>query len=110
VISVFSTLSGGLPFVAAFTVAVHRNWPTALITSALLALAAWPSLLLYNGHDGTLMLTVVVPPLSRRPSRASWPSSDSTTASSSPWWRGTRACADEYAEKVRRRRHGRHPA
>ena len=60
VISVFSTLSGGLPYVAAFTVAVHRDWPTALITSALLALAAWPSLLLYNGDDGTLMLTVVI--------------------------------------------------
>jgi signal transduction histidine kinase len=60
VISVFSTLSGGLPYVAAFTVAVHRNWPTALITSALLALAAWPSLLLYNGDDGMLMLTVVI--------------------------------------------------
>jgi signal transduction histidine kinase len=60
VISVFSTLSGGLPYAAAFTVAVHRNWPTALITSALLALAAWPSLLLYNGGSGELMLVVVV--------------------------------------------------
>jgi signal transduction histidine kinase len=48
VISVFSTLSGGLPFVAAFTVAVHRHWPTALVTSTLLALAAWPGLLLYR--------------------------------------------------------------
>ncbi len=47
-ISVFSTLSGGLPFVAAFTVAVHRHWPTALVTSTLLALAAWPGLLLYR--------------------------------------------------------------
>ena len=43
-----STLSGGLPFVAAFTVAVHRHWPTALVTSTLLALAAWPALLLYR--------------------------------------------------------------
>jgi signal transduction histidine kinase len=60
VISVFSTLSGGLPFVAAFTVAVDRNWPTALITSALLALATWPSLLLYNGSDGMVMLIVVI--------------------------------------------------
>src|SRR5690349_8573945 len=62
-ISVFSTLIGGLPFVAAFTVAVHRNWPTALVTSTLLALAAWPSLILYSS-DGTtsvggLMLVVV---------------------------------------------------
>ena len=48
VISVFSTLSGGLPFVAAFTVAVHRHWPTALVTSTLLALATWPALLLYR--------------------------------------------------------------
>jgi signal transduction histidine kinase len=60
VISVFSTLSGGLPYVAAFTVAAHRNWPTALITSALLALAAWPSLLLYNSGSGELMLVVVI--------------------------------------------------
>jgi signal transduction histidine kinase len=60
VISVFSTLSGGLPFVAAFTVATHRNWPTALITSTLLALAAWPSLLLYNGSDGGVMVIVVI--------------------------------------------------
>lgn len=59
VTSVFSTLSGGLPFVAAFTVAVHRNWPAALITSALLALAAWPSLLLYNSGDGVVMLIVM---------------------------------------------------
>src|SRR5690348_4879159 len=48
VISVFSTLTGGLAFVAAFTVAVHRNWPTALVTSALLTLAAWPSMILYS--------------------------------------------------------------
>jgi hypothetical protein len=48
VISVFSTLAGGLAFVAAFTVAVHRNWPTALVTSALLTLAAWPSMILYS--------------------------------------------------------------
>jgi signal transduction histidine kinase len=47
-ISVFSTISGGLPFVAAFTVAVHRHWPTALVASALLAAAAWPGLLLYR--------------------------------------------------------------
>jgi signal transduction histidine kinase len=60
VISVFSTLSGGLPYAAAFTVAVHRNWPTALITSALLALAAWPSLLLYNSGVGEVMLVVVI--------------------------------------------------
>jgi signal transduction histidine kinase len=64
VISVFSTLSGGLPFVAAFTVAVHRNWPTALVTSALLTLAAWPSLVLYSGDGtnsvGVLMVVVAV--------------------------------------------------
>src|SRR5262245_53255250 len=48
VLSVFSTLSGGLPFVAAFTVAVHRHWPTALAASTLLALATWPGLLLYR--------------------------------------------------------------
>jgi signal transduction histidine kinase len=61
---VFSTLSGGLPFVAAFTVAVHRNWPTALVTSALLTLAAWPSLILYTGGGttgvGVLMVVVAV--------------------------------------------------
>ena len=64
VISVFSTLSGGLAFVAAFTVAVHRNWPTALVTSALLTLAAWPSLVLYTGggtrNVGVLMVVVTV--------------------------------------------------
>ena len=61
VISVFSTLSGGLPFVAAFTVAVHRHWPTALLTSALLTLAAWPSLILYRNSDiGVLMLVVAI--------------------------------------------------
>ena len=59
VISVFSTLAGGLPFVAAFTVAVHRNWPTALVTSALLTLAAWPSLVLYSG-DGTTSVGVLM--------------------------------------------------
>ena len=59
VISVFSTLAGGLPFVAAFTVAVHRNWPTALVTSALLTLAAWPSLILYSG-DGTTSVGVLM--------------------------------------------------
>ena len=57
-ISVFSTLSGGLPFVAAFTVAVHRHWPTALVTSALLAAAAWPGLLLYR--DGSMRDTEVL--------------------------------------------------
>ncbi len=60
VISVFSTLSGGLPYAAAFTVAVHRNWPTALITSALLALATWPSLLLYGSDSGVVLLIVVI--------------------------------------------------
>ena len=61
VISVFSTLSGGLPFVAAFTVAVYRHWPTALLTSALLTLAAWPSLVLYRNSDiGVLMLFVAI--------------------------------------------------
>jgi signal transduction histidine kinase len=64
VISVFSTLSGGLAFVAAFTVAVHRNWPTALVTSALLTLAAWPSLVLYTSGGttsvGVLMVVVAV--------------------------------------------------
>ncbi len=63
-VSVFSTLVGGLPFVAAFTVAVHRNWPTALVTSALLALAAWPSVILYTGggtrNVGVLMVVVTV--------------------------------------------------
>ncbi len=63
-ISVFSTLSSGLPFVAAFTVAVHRNWPIALVTSALLTLAAWPSLVLYTGGGttsvGVLMVVVAV--------------------------------------------------
>lgn len=60
VISTFSTLSGGLPFVAAFTVAVYRNWPTAVVTSVLLALAAWPSLLLYSSDVGVLMLVISV--------------------------------------------------
>jgi signal transduction histidine kinase len=62
-ISVFSTISGGLPFVAAFTVAVHRHWPTALVTSALLAVAAWPSLLLYRDsgmHDTEILFVFVV--------------------------------------------------
>jgi signal transduction histidine kinase len=57
-ISVFSTLSGGLAFVAAFTVAVHRHWPTALVTSALLAAAAWPGLLLYR--DSSMRDTEVI--------------------------------------------------
>jgi signal transduction histidine kinase len=60
VISTFSTLSGGLPFVAAFTVAVHRNWPTAVVTSVLMALASWPSLLLYSSDVGVLMLVISV--------------------------------------------------
>jgi signal transduction histidine kinase len=64
VISVFSTLSGGLPFVAAFTVAVHRNWPTALFTSTLLAVTTWPALLLYRSdtmrNTEILMLFVVI--------------------------------------------------
>lgn len=63
VISVFSTVSGGLPFVAAFTVAVHRNWPTALLTSTLLAVATWPSLLLYRSdsmHDTEILMLFVV--------------------------------------------------
>jgi signal transduction histidine kinase len=62
-ISVFSTLSGGLPFVAAFTVAVHRHWPTALLTSTLMALAAWPGLLLYRDssmHDTEILFVFVV--------------------------------------------------
>ena len=61
-ISVFSTLAGGLPFVAALTVAIHRNWPTALVTSVALTLAAWPSLLLYRGSSsvGASMLTIVI--------------------------------------------------
>jgi len=56
VISVFSTLAGGLAFVAAFTVAVHRNWPTALVTSALLTLGAWPSMILYS-DGGSLKIS-----------------------------------------------------
>jgi signal transduction histidine kinase len=61
VTSVFSTLTGGLPFIAAFVVASRRNWPTALVTSALLTAAAWPSLLLYpdgSSSNGAAMLTV----------------------------------------------------
>src|SRR3954453_18396835 len=54
-----SDTSRGLPFVAAFTVAVHRNWPTALVTSTLLTLAAWPSLILYSG-DGTTSIGVLM--------------------------------------------------
>src|ERR1700759_1569611 len=62
VVSLFSTLVGGLPLVAALTVAIHRNWPTALVTSALLTAVAWPSLLLYPGDSSAeaSMLTVAV--------------------------------------------------
>ena len=62
VASSFCTLTGGLPFVAALTVAIHRNWPTALVTSALLTAAAYPSQLLYpeSSSSTTTMLTVAV--------------------------------------------------
>src|ERR1700761_3622968 len=62
VVSVFSTVVGGLPLIAALTVAIHRNWPTALVTSALLTAVAWPSLLLYPGDSSAeaSMLTVAV--------------------------------------------------
>jgi signal transduction histidine kinase len=62
VVSLFSTVVGGLPLVAALTVAIHRNWPTALVTSALLTAVAWPSLLLYPGDSSAeaSMLTVSV--------------------------------------------------
>ena len=53
VISIFSTLSGGLPLVAAFTVAAYRGWRTALVTSILLAAASWPQIVLYNGDNST---------------------------------------------------------
>jgi len=62
VASLFSTVAGGLPLIAALTVAIHRNWPTALVTSALLTAVAWPSLLLYPGDSSAeaSMLTVAV--------------------------------------------------
>jgi signal transduction histidine kinase len=64
VVGVFSTLVGALSFIAAFNVAVHRRWPTALITSTLLAVSAWPSVLLYetgrNPQRGVLMLLIIV--------------------------------------------------
>jgi signal transduction histidine kinase len=63
VVSTFSTLSGGLPFVAALTVAIHRSWPTAVVTSVLLTAAAWPSALLYpesSTSTRTLLLTAAV--------------------------------------------------
>jgi signal transduction histidine kinase len=50
IIGVFSTLAGALSYMAAFTVAVHRNWPAALLTSSLIVATAWPSFLLYD-HD-----------------------------------------------------------
>ena len=61
VVGVFSTLAGALSYVAAFTVAVHRNWPTALISSAVIVASAWPSFLLYE-HDsaGRLRLMMLV--------------------------------------------------
>jgi signal transduction histidine kinase len=61
-ISVFSTLAGGLAFLAALNVAVHRNWPTALVTSVVLTLGAWPSLLLYPGSSsiGASMLIIAI--------------------------------------------------
>ena len=61
-VSLFSTVVGGLPLVAALIVAIYRNWPTALVTSALLTAVAWPSLLLYPGDSsaGATMLTVAV--------------------------------------------------
>ena len=64
VVSTFSTVNGGLTLVAAYTVAVQRGWRTALITSTLLAVSAWPELLLYNNdHAGirvVLMLVVIL--------------------------------------------------
>jgi DNA-binding NarL/FixJ family response regulator len=63
-VSTFSTVADGLTLVAAYTVAVQRGWRTALITSALLAVSAWPELLLYNNdHTGirvVLMLIVIL--------------------------------------------------
>ena len=60
VVSVFSTLSGGLPLIAALTVAIHRNWPTALVTSLLLTAATWPALLLYPGSSSELTTLLIV--------------------------------------------------
>ena len=61
-VSMFSTLAGGLTFVAAYTVAAHRGWRAALITSTLLTISAWPALLLYSqGHgDIRVVMTLIV--------------------------------------------------
>ena len=63
-VSTFSSLAGALTLVAAYTVAVQRGWRTALITSALLAVSAWPELVLYNNGQGgirvVLMLVVIL--------------------------------------------------
>jgi signal transduction histidine kinase len=51
IVSVFSTLAGGLAFIAAYTVALHRDWRVSLIISTLLVVLAWPTLLLYGDHE-----------------------------------------------------------
>jgi signal transduction histidine kinase len=53
VVSLFSTLTGGLSFIAAYTVASQRGWRTALVISSLFAISVWPSLVIYdNNSDG----------------------------------------------------------
>jgi signal transduction histidine kinase len=59
-VSMFSTLAGGLTFIAAYTVAAHRGWRTALITSTLLAVSAWPALLLYNKGLGSIRVPMML--------------------------------------------------
>jgi signal transduction histidine kinase len=60
-VSIFSTLAGDLTFIAAYTVAAHRGWRAALITSTLLTVSAWPGLLLYNnGHGGIRVVMVLI--------------------------------------------------
>lgn len=68
VIGVFSTLSAGTTFLAAFTVAVHRRWRPAIVVSVLMAASAVPSLAIYQTMDNatitdylsTLLLVVVL--------------------------------------------------
>ncbi len=59
----FSTLSSALTLVAAFNIAAQRDWRIAAPLSVLLAAAAWPYLLLYEGNTAdshTLFLIIIV--------------------------------------------------
>ena len=61
VVGAFSTLAGGLGTIAAFTVAIHRTWPSAVMASTLIVGLAWPSFVLYADADrrGPLVLWAI---------------------------------------------------